>query len=206
MTTETRTTYRLQGTGYEFCNCQPGCSCNFVGFPSSSDGSCKALIGVAIETGRCGEIDLSGVTVAAVIDWPKAIHDGNGKAVFVVPPSVAPEQLGALARIFHGELGGMPWEILGTTYQVVGVVRSEVQIDASGRDCTIALPGVGSATGASLKNPVTGADNNVDILLESGFIWKQGRAGQGTFHVAAEGITLDYEKTSAIQYEFDWRN
>ena len=55
----------------------------------------------------------------AIIDWPKAIHDGNGRAVFVVPPEVTEEQLGCLAQIFTGQLGGMPWEILGTTFEVV---------------------------------------------------------------------------------------
>jgi hypothetical protein len=36
-------------------------------------------------------------TVAAILDWPKAIHDRNGKAVFIVPPSVTDAQLEVLA-------------------------------------------------------------------------------------------------------------
>ena len=44
-TVETTTKWYLKGRGYEFCNCAPGCTCNFSGFPSSKDGSCKALVG-----------------------------------------------------------------------------------------------------------------------------------------------------------------
>ena len=204
--TDTKTKWSLKGVGYEFCNCNPGCTCNFAGFPSSSDGSCKAVVGNAIQAGRCGDVDLSGITVAAILDWPKAIHNGNGKAVFVVPPAVTDQQLGVLAQIFTGQLGGMPWEILGTTFQVAGVVRSEVKIHDAGRHSTLTMPGVGQATGDTLKNPISGEDNNVDIELETGFIWKRRQCGQGTFKVEAEGIELQYQNTSWIRYDFDWGN
>lgn len=79
------TKWHLKGVGYEFCNCAPGCTCNFSGFPSSKDGSCKAAVANVISDGRCGDVDLGGVTALAILDWPKAIHDGGGKVVFVVP-------------------------------------------------------------------------------------------------------------------------
>ena len=87
--TERRTRYHLRGKGYEFCSCQPGCTCNFSGFPTSADGSCKAFVGNVIEDGRCGDVDLSGIAAIAVIDWPHAIHDGGGRAVFIVPPRIS---------------------------------------------------------------------------------------------------------------------
>ena len=31
----TRTQWQMRGTGYEFCNCDFGCGCNFGGFPNS---------------------------------------------------------------------------------------------------------------------------------------------------------------------------
>lgn len=106
--TETTTKWHLKAVGYEFCNCAPGCTCNFSGFPSSKDGRCKAFVGNVIKEGKCGDVDLSGLTCAAVFDWPKAIHDGNGKAVFIVPTNIRDEQLDALAKIFTGQLKGCP--------------------------------------------------------------------------------------------------
>jgi hypothetical protein len=204
--TEITTAWRLKGTGYEFCNCQPGCTCNFSGFPTSSDGSCKAAVGTRIVEGFCGDVDLAGIDAVAIIDWPEAIHDGNGKAVFVVPPAVTEEQLGCLAQIFTGQLGGMPWAILGTTYEVAGVVRAEVEFDDDGINSSIRIPGVGEAKGSSLKNPVTGEEHAAAIVLETGFIWTRGDCGQGTFHVEAEGIDLSFENTNWILYDFDWTN
>lgn len=204
--TQTATTWRLRGTGYEFCNCQPGCTCNFSGFPTSPDGSCKAAVGNHIKEGRCGDVDLSDIKAVAIIDWPGAIHDGNGKAIFVVPPSVSDEQLGALAQIFTGQLGGMPWAILGPTYEVAGVVREEINLEDDGINSGFSIPGVGAAHGSSLKNPVTGEDHGVSIVLDEGFIWKQGDCGQGSFEVEAEGIHLDFENSNWIRYEFDWTN
>ena len=203
---ETRTTWRLKGKGYEFCNCQPGCTCNFSGFPTSSDGSCKAAVANRITEGRCGDVDLGGIDAVAIIDWPRAIHDGGGRAVFVAPPEVTDEQLGALAQIFTGQLGGMPWEILGTTFEVVGVVRAPVEIVDDGINSGFSVPGVGEAKGTTLKNPVTNEDHLVSIVLDQGFIWKKGDCGQGSFDVEAEGIHLDFTDTNWIFYEFDWTN
>jgi hypothetical protein len=205
-TTDITTAWRLKGKGYEFCNCQPGCTCNFSGFPTSPDGSCKAAVGTHITEGQCGDVDLRDIKAVAIFDWPKAIHDGGGKAVFVVPPAVSEEQLGCLAQIFTGQLGGMPWAILGTTFEVVGVVRAEVEIDDDGINSGIRIPGVGEAKGTALKNPVTGEDHFAAIVLDTGFIWSRGDCGQGTFDVEAEGIHLSFENSNWIYYDFDWTN
>lgn len=204
--TETRTAWRIAGKGYEFCNCQPGCTCNFNGFPTSPDGSCKAAVVNQITSGHCGDVDLAGVTTLAILDWPKAIHDGGGKAVMVAPPAVTDEQLGALAQIYTGQLGGMPWEILGTTFEVAGVVRADIEVHEDGMHSGFRIEGVGQAQGTTLKNPVTGEDHLVSIVLDQGFIWKQGDCGQGTFEVEAEGIHLAFEDSNWILYDFDWTN
>jgi hypothetical protein len=206
VTTEVQTAWYLKGKGYEFCNCQPGCTCNFSGFPTSSDGSCKAAVANHIVEGKCGDIELNDIKAVAILDWPKAIHDGGGKAIFVVPPEVSDDQLGAMAQIFTGQLGGLPWSILGTTFEVAGVVRAPVELHDDGINSGFTIPGVGEAKGKSLTNPVTGEDHHVAIDLGSGFIWDRGDCGQGTFHVSAEGIDLSFENSNWIYYEFDWSN
>ncbi|MBA2266242.1 MAG: DUF1326 domain-containing protein [Chloroflexi bacterium] len=203
---QTATAWRLTGRGYEFCNCQPGCTCNFSGFPTSPDGSCKAAVANHIVEGHCGDVDLSGVTALAILDWPKAIHDGGGKAIFVVPEEVTDAQLECLAQIYTGQLGGLPWSILGTTYEVAGVVRAAVEIDDNGMKSGFRVPGVGQASGTMLKNPVTGEEHGVAIVLDEGFIWKRGDCGQGSFEVEAEGIHFSFQDTNWILYDFDWTN
>jgi len=118
----------------------------------------------------------------------------------------ADEQLGCLAEIFTGQLGGMPWEILGSTFDVAGVVRAAVEIEGEGLKTTMRAEGVGEATGTTLKNPVTGAEHGVSIVLDEGFIWKTGECGQGSFDVEAEGIHLAFQDSNWILYDFEWSN
>jgi hypothetical protein len=206
MATATKTPWQMSGTGYEFCNCDFGCGCNFGGFPNSKDGSCRALVGLTVTKGKCGEVDLSGVKCAAICEWPKAIHEGNGKAAFIVDPSTSDKQVEALGQILSGQLGGLPWEVIGPTMQVVGLVKAKITIEGSGRKSTFRIEGVGEGRGDTLKNPVTGEDHIVNVDLPTGFIWKKGEAGQGSFRVSAAGLSIAFDKTNWIYYNYDWSN
>jgi hypothetical protein len=198
--------WQMRGAGYEFCNCDFGCGCNFGGFPNSKDGSCHALVGMHIESGVCGTVTLDGVKCAALVKWPKAIHEGNGKCVFVVDPATSDAQIDALAKIFSGSLGGLPWELLGPTMQVIGLEKAKITIEGSGVKSTFKIDGIGEARGESLKNPVSGEDHTAIVDLPTGFIWTRGNCGQGTFKAKSGDVSLDYSKTNWIFYNFDWNN
>lgn len=204
--TSSPTRWKMRGRGYEFCNCDFGCGCNFGGVPNSKDGSCRALVGVAITSGSCGNVDLSGVKCAAIVEWPKAIHQGNGKTVFVVDPATSDQQIDALAQIFTGKLGGLPWELLGPTFEVVGLEKAKISIEGVGTRSAFKIEGIGEGRGDTFKNPVTGEPHVANIHLPDGFIWKDGQCGQGSFHVAAGALSLAFDKTNWILYEFDWSN
>ena len=202
----TATKWTLNGEGYEFCNCDFGCGCNFGGFPNSKDGSCRALVGVDVKTGSCGDVDLSGVKCAAIVEWPKAIHEGNGKCVFVVDPATTDKQVEALAQIFTGKLGGMPWELLGPTFQVVGLEKAKISIEGTGVKRVFRADGIAEGRGDTFKNPVTGEEHLANVDLPDGFIWKKGECGQGSFHARAAGLSLSFDKTNWIFYQFNWSN
>ena len=206
MTTATTTAWQMRGQGYEFCNCDFGCGCNFGGFPNSKDGSCRAFVGVAITAGSCGDVSLDGVKCAAVIDWPKAIHEGHGKCVFIVDPATTEPQIEALAQIFTGKLGGLPWELLGPTFEVVGLEKARITIEGSGRKSTFRAEGLAEGRGDTFKNPVTGDEHLATVELPDGFIWRRGECGQGSFTAKAGGLSLAFDKTNWILYEFDWSN
>ena len=206
MATATATSWSMRGRGYEFCNCDFGCGCNFGGFPNSKDGSCRALVGMEITDGSCGDVKVSGVKCAAIVEWPKAIHEGNGKCVFVVDPSTTDAQIGVLAQIFTGKLGGMPWELLGPTFEVIALEKAKITIEGSGRKSTFRVEGLAEGRGDTFKNPVTGDDHVATVELEDGFIWKRGECGQGSFNAKAGGLNLGFEKTNWILYDFDWSN
>ena len=200
------TQWHLRGKGYEFCNCDFGCGCNFAGMPNSKDGSCRALVGMEIAEGACGDVELSGVKCAAVVDWPKAIHEGNGKCVFVVDPSLTDKQIEALAQICTGKLGGLPWEILGPTFEVIGLEKARITIEGQGVKSVFRAEGIAEGRGDTFKNPVTGDEHQANVELPTGFIWTRGECGQGTFRAKAGALSLSFEKTNWILYDFDWSN
>ena len=200
------TPWKMTGTGYEFCNCDFGCGCDFGGVPNSKDGSCQALVGTKIDTGSCGDVDLAGVKCAAIVSWPKAIHEGGGKAAFVIDPSTSDEQAEALGQIFTGQLGGMPWELLGPTFEVVGMEKAAITIEGSGPKTTFKAEGIAEGRGDTFKNPVTGEDHFAEVHLPNGFIWTQGECGQETHRAAAAGVEVASENTNWIRCQFDWSN
>ena len=200
------TSWMMRGKGYEFCNCDFGCGCNFGGFPNSKDGSCQALVGLHIATGSCGDVKLDGIKCAALVQWPKAIHEGNGKCAFVVEPATTDKQIEALAQIFGGQLGGLPWELLGPTFQVVGLEKAAITIEGEGVKSTFKIAGIGEARGDTFKNPVSGEDHHAVVDLPDGFIWTRGNCGQGTFNARSSGVSLSFTKTNWILYDFDWTN
>lgn len=206
MATTTQARWHLRGKGYEFCNCDFGCGCNFGGFPNSKDGSCRAFVGLHITQGKCGAVSLAGVKCAGVYAWPKAIHEGHGKVAFVVDPKTTDKQVDALAQIFTGKLGGMPWEILGPTAEVVGLVKAKITIEGKGRKSTFRAEGVGEGRGDTFKNPVTGEEHLATVHLPDGFIWRDGECGQGSFQASASGLSVGADKTNWIFYQFAWSN
>ena len=57
-----------------------------------------------------------------------------------------------------------------------------------------------------MKNPVTGEDHAAIVDLPTGFIWTRGHCGQGSFNAKAGELSLAFEKTNWILYDFDWNN
>jgi hypothetical protein len=163
-------------------------------------------VGLQIASGKCGDVDLSSLKCAAIFAWPKAIHEGNGKAVFVVDPSTNDKQIDALAQIFTGKLGGLPWELLGPSYEVTGLVKARISVEGSGRKSTFRAEGVGEGRGDTFKNPVSGEEHLADVHLPQGFIWRTGECGQGSFQASAAGLSVSADKSNWIYYQFDWSN
>ncbi len=90
--------------------------------------------------------------------------------------------------------------------QVVGLEKAKITIDGSGVKSTFRIDGIGEGRGDSLKNPVTGEDHQAIVDLPTGFIWTRGNCGQGSFQVKAGDISLEYDKTNWILYDFNWNN
>ena len=131
---------------------------------------------------------------AGIFLWPKAIHEGNGKAAFIVDPATTDKQVEALSQIFTGQLGGMPWELLGPTFEVAGSREGRRSPSRAAGEKARSASRAWARGVANLKNPVNGEDHIVNVDLPTGFIWKKGEAGQGSFHASAAGLSVELQQ------------
>ncbi len=203
----TQTPYRVKGVFLETCNCDSGCNCNFGGFPDH--GSCEALIGIKIDEGKIGEVDLSGVKVVLAVKWPKAIHEGDGAAAIYIDESATEEQVGGIATILTGQAGGMPWEILATTLSSLdGPHMKTINMDVNGRNSGFSIDGICEVKFTPLINPVTGDENEVHIVFPGGgLIWDDGdNAKTSVMKVDTGAIKFDHSGQSAIFAPVEWTN
>jgi hypothetical protein len=203
----TTTPYRIKVHHLETCNCDPGCNCNFGGFPDR--GFCQALVGMQVIEGTYGGVDLAGVKAVFAAKWPKAIHEGHGQALLFVDESARPEQVEGLAMIISGKAGGAPWGIFAATYDAFeGPVLRPIEMTIDGRRSRFRIPGILEATLTPLKNPVTGEENEVHIVFpKGGLIWNEGEAATTEMMRITYGdLRFEHPKHSAFYAVTEWTN
>ena len=168
--------YRITVHNIEACNCSTACGCQFSGFPTSDDGGCEALIGGEVKEGKYGDVALNGVRYVVAIDYPQAIHRGNGKVAVFIDEKASDQQAEAIALILSGQAGGMPFEALAGTIGVLeGPVRKPIEMKVDGTRSSYRIPGVLELRQAPIRDAVSGQDKEVQIVYpKGGFFWNTG--------------------------------
>jgi hypothetical protein len=133
-----------------------------------------------IRNGKYGNVVLDGIDVITAGSWPKAIHEGNGTAQLFVSKKTTADQRKAVVEIFSGRANGDgPFAIFAGTYkyllepQFVDIVA---KID--GKKSSFSVPGLIDVQVEGFKNPVTGEEQDTEIHLPKGFIWKVAQAAK----------------------------
>jgi hypothetical protein len=197
--------WRISGTYIEFCNCDPGCGCNFRGFPSSPEGNCEALITARIEEGNFEGIGLEGATVSWALWWPGAIHDGGGHGHAYVDCE-RDDQYDVLRRMWRGEEGYSLFEIFNSTLTEPSAVdRAALDVKVDGKRSRVSVEGIAEGAMTPLTNPVSGDENEVRIVKQGGFIWTDGQIAQSErLRVELPEMSYDVSERHAVFSRFDW--
>lgn len=162
----------------ETCNCDYGCPCNFNGLPTY--GFCRALVFYHIRNGKFGNVVLDGIDVITAGSWPKAIHEGNGTAQLFVSKKATADQRKAVIEIFSGKAkGDGPFAIFAGTYKYLLEPQFvDIVAKVDGKKSSFSVPGLIDVQIESFKNPVTGEEQDTEIHLPKGFIWKIAQAAK----------------------------
>lgn len=175
--------WMIKAREFTNCNCAYGCPCQFNALPT--DGFCQAVVGMEIDHGYHGEVDLEGIRFAGIFRWPGAIHEGGGEAAIIIDEKATEAQRDALLRILSGqdtEPGATVFQVFSTTLEKVhepifAPIDFEVDIDA--RRGRLRVAGVTDGHGEPIRNPVTGAEHRARIDLPNGFEYSLAEMGRG---------------------------
>ena len=185
--------WRLEGEWIKNCNCAFGCPCDFNALPT--EGYCKGMVGMRITKGHFEKTKLDGVIFAVTVDFPGALHEGNGQMQPIIDERATAEQREALFNIMSGKFSAE-----GTLFHIFSLIVTKIHdplfvpitfsFDKDGRVARLVAKGVLETEVEPIKNPVTGAPHRVQVVMPEGFE-----------HKAAEVASADIRSTGAIKFE-----
>jgi hypothetical protein len=126
--------WRIRGTYFESCNCDPICPCrrvDGVAVGRSTHGVCLGVLSWAIEDGLAGTVDLTGLSVAMAISFDDDEPGSPWTWVLYLDARASEEQRAAIESIYTGELAGdalehFPWAWKAS--ELVAVRPADIQL------------------------------------------------------------------------------
>jgi hypothetical protein len=194
------TPWEIQGRELINCNCSYGCPCQFNALPTH--GFCEAIGAIAIDKGRYGDVDLSGLNVVMALKWPGPIHEGKGHCQPVIDARASGEQRDALLKILSGQdtdPGATVFAVFATTYEKVFDPISapiSLDIDVAARRGRIRAGSLIEIDGEPIRNPVTNKEHRARIDLTDGFEYELAEIGSGTSH-SRGNVVVELKNTYA---------
>lgn len=192
------TYWMLKGRELANCNCEYGCNCQFGGLPDK--GFCQAVFAMAIDEGHHGEVDLSGLNIAAVFRWPGAIHEGHGECAAFVDVRASEAQRNALLAIMTGadtDPMATVFAVFASTIETMhapAFVPIEFDADVEGRRGRLRIAGHVEMDGEPIRSLVDGSEIRARINLPDGFEYEVAEVGSGTSRSIAP-MELSHAKT-----------
>ena len=121
-----RAPWKLVGKVLAACNCDWDCPCNFNGPPTA--GKCEGGWTWHVERGSYRDVRLDGLNFSVYVNWPGAVHHGNGEAVVFLDECADASQRSVIATLVGGTAGG-PWSLLAATWlKYTGLMLSDMTL------------------------------------------------------------------------------
>lgn len=201
--------WMIRGTSLSSCNCDVGCPCQFNSLPTHGD--CRATMGVLVEEGHFGDVDLDGVRFGILAAWPKAIHEGNGEAQPFIDTDTTPEQREAILAIIAGEHtdpGATIFNVFAATLVKIHepiIAPVDIACDVENRTGHIRVSGVVDMSCKPIRNPITGEVHRARIDIPDGFEYTIAEVAAGSTSTGDQAaIALDWAGAHAHLIDLHW--
>jgi hypothetical protein len=124
--------WNVTGSYFETCSCNVVCPCTASFALGATLDRCKVTLVFNVHSGNVEGTDVGGLTVAAIVDTPKVMSDGNWRMGVFIDAAASDEQAEKLGGVFSGALGG-PMGALGPLVsENLGVQRAPIQVHEDG--------------------------------------------------------------------------
>jgi hypothetical protein len=176
--------WNVSGSYFETCSCNVVCPCTASLALGATLDRCKVTLVFNVHNGDVEGTDVSGLTVAAIVDTPKVMTDGNWRVGVFIDAAASDEQAEKLGGVFSGALGG-PMAALGPLIsENLGVQRAPIEVREDGLRHSIRI---GDAVDFEIEDVVSfGVENGQPAKLT------------GIFHPAGSELTVARATRSKI--------
>jgi hypothetical protein len=182
--------WTLKGQVLVSCNCDYGCPCNFNALPTR--GKCEGGWAWHVEEGWFGDVRLDGLNLGVYVNWPGAIHHGNGEGLILFDERADARQQAALSTLVSGKVGG-PWGVLAWTWpKVHGPKLVPFDVQLNGIESRVRAGTSLDVASSTIKNPVNGNPAHPGIILPEGIIVKRADLGCSTVFRVTDEVSMDH--------------
>jgi hypothetical protein len=124
--------WSIEGRYFENCSCEVVCPCT-ASFNLAADyDRCKVVLAFHVDSGEVEGVDVGGVSIAAVVDAPQHMLEGNWRLGVLIDASASDQQVEKLAAVFGGQLGGPMAALAPLVGEQLGLERVAMQFTSEG--------------------------------------------------------------------------
>lgn len=150
------------------CNCEVFCPCVVsLGQHPPTNGYCQAWLGVRIDKGHSGKLDLGGLNVAMLLDIPYSMGQGDWKVATYIDERASDAQYQALETILQGRARGTTGLFRLLVSEWLETKRAPVSYTVEGQVRTVSA---GKAILGQIE-PIAGADPDKPVMIENTGYW-----------------------------------
>ena len=124
--------WKLAGSYFDTCSCDVVCPCTASLALGATHDRCQSTLVLRVDEGEVEGTDVSGLTVAAIIDSPKVMSDGGWRLGVFVDAAASDEQVEKLGAVFSGALGGPMQALLPLVGENLGMERAPIEVRENG--------------------------------------------------------------------------
>jgi hypothetical protein len=195
--------WNLKGSYAETCSCELMCACNMSFDHGATYDFCRVTLVFSIREGEIEGTDVSGRKVAAIVDSPKVMTEGNWRLGMFIDDGATDEQVEKLTAVFGGQKGGPMAGIVPLVGEVLGVERAPFEVVDDGLRHSVRI---GNAIDFEIEDIVPfGIDTGRPVRLVGMF-----HPASSEFNAAEarrssiDAFGIAYEGKSALSTEFSW--